>query len=65
MKQISSVDSTWRLIGAALALALLCMGGALAALRADAQSQVIKDDPAVAPDARESADDNLTFPTDI
>jgi hypothetical protein len=73
-------DGTWRLIGAALALGLLCTGGVFAALRADAQARapaapastsgaldepVIKDDPTIAPDVHESADDNLTFPTDI
>ena len=61
-------DGTWRLIGAALALGLLCTGGVLAALQADAQPRdepIIKDDPTIAPDVHESADANLTFPTDI
>jgi hypothetical protein len=71
------IDRTWRLIGAALALGALCSAGVVTALRADAQTRApaavgaasddspIKDDPTAAPDARESADDNLTFPTDI
>src|SRR5579872_3746028 len=36
-----------------------------AAAAGPSDASVIQDDPTVAPDARESADDNLTFPTDI
>jgi hypothetical protein len=65
---------TWRLIGAAVLLGVLCTGGILATLRADAQtaaatatsdSDAIPDDPTIAPDARQSADNNVSFPTDI
>jgi len=74
---MSESNSVWRLIGAALILGLLCTAGVLATLRADAQGRApapastaldgssIRDDPVVAPDVRESADDNVTFPTDI
>jgi len=67
----------WRLIGAALLLAVLCAGAALLALRADAQPAVmappatsvpsdeIPDDPTIAPDPNQKADDNVSFPTDI
>jgi hypothetical protein len=53
---------TWRLIGVALLLALACTTAALTALRAQAQ---IPDDPIVAPDPHQSADNNVSFPTDI
>jgi hypothetical protein len=86
--------ATWRLIGAAMLLALACTTGALLTLRADAQgaqgrataappppaagtgrapqagadrgtSAPIPDDPVVAPDPHESADNNVSFPADI
>ena len=85
--------ATWRLIGAAMLLALACMTGALLTLRAAAQgaqghaaaaapaaagavhvpqagadpgtSGPIPDDPVVAPDPHESADNNVSFPADI
>jgi hypothetical protein len=75
---MSENNGIWRLIGAALVLGLLCTAGVLATLQADAQGRTpaapapatldgssIRDDPTVAPDVRESADDNVTFPTDI
>ena len=77
---MSENNGIWRLIGAALVLGLLCTGGVLATLQADAQGRApprpapagaaldgssIRDDAAAAPDVRESADDNVTFPTDI
>ena len=58
-------------------LFLLCIGAALFTLRATAQerapadqsveeeSATIKDDPTVAPDAAQSSDHNISFPTDI
>jgi hypothetical protein len=52
---------TWRLIGVALLLALACTLATLATLRA----QEIPDDPIVAPDPHQSADNNVSFPTDI
>lgn len=81
----------WRLIGAALLLAVLCATAALMALRADAQppagqpqaataapaaaptappapappADQIPDDPTVAPDPRQKADNNVSFPVDI
>lgn len=72
--------TSWRLILAAFALGLLCTGSVLVTLRADAETRpsqareqpaeptdepAIKDDPTVAPDPRESADNDVTFPTDI
>ena len=81
--------ATWRLIGAAMLLATLCLTGALLTLRADAQSRggaagpppatapapratvgesvsgPIQDDPVIAPDPHESADNNVSFPADI
>ncbi len=77
---MSENNGIWRLIGAALLLGMLCTAGVLATLQADAQGRTpaaaaptaapldgssIRDDPTVAPDVRESADDNVTFPTDI
>lgn len=72
---------TLRSIGLVVVMSLLCLGAALFALRATAQSQTkepsppaaskeeesatIKDDPTVAPDAKQSADNNISFPTDI
>jgi hypothetical protein len=61
---------TWRLIGAALLLALACSLATLSALRAQAQmpgpqAGEIPDDPVVAPDPHQSADNNVSFPTDI
>lgn len=69
---------TWRLIVFTAFLSLLCMALVQVTLhsaaRAD-QSKVqpvtkdlpgaIEDDPTVAPDAEESADNNVTFPVDI
>ncbi len=58
-----------RLMTAALVLALLCLTAVLMALRADARevatSAPIPDDPVVAPDPHESADNDVTFPADI
>jgi hypothetical protein len=42
---------------------LFWLGASLFVLTASAQQ--IPDDPVVAPDARESADNNITFPVDI
>ena len=75
---------SWRLVLVGLIFAIGCAGGALLALRADAQAParppavkpsppmspsdanaLIKDDPTVAPDSQESADNNVTFPVDI
>lgn len=121
----SDSSETWRLLGAALLFAVVCAGGALIALRADAQppavataaavgtiapastagsagtiapagtvapvdkvaptgtaapagkaaaggmgaspspTDEIPDDPTVAPDSRQKADDNVSFPVDI
>jgi hypothetical protein len=74
----NSSRRTWRLIIFTAFLSLLCMALVQitlnAAARADAArppaSQpdlpgAIKDDPTVAPDAAESADNNVTFPVDI
>jgi hypothetical protein len=60
---------TWRLIGAALVLAVGCLAVALLALRSAAHAAdepgEIPDDPVVAPDPHQSADNNVSFPTDI
>lgn len=71
--------STFRSIGLITLMSLLCLGAALFALRATAQSKgappssqsteeesaTIKDDPTIAPDASQSADNNVSFPVDI
>ena len=72
--------ATWRLIGAAMCLGVVCTGAILVTLRADAQSPPgprpapvplavpsgpIADDPTIAPDPHESADNNVSFPVDI
>jgi hypothetical protein len=71
--------ATWRLIGAAMCLGVVCTGAILVTLRADAESPSarpvpppaaappasIADDPTVAPDPHESADNNVSFPVDI
>ena len=83
--------ATWRLIGAALLLAVSCATGALLTLSADAgargpatgavqaagapsvpraavgqsASGPVQDDPVIAPDPHESADNNVSFPADI
>jgi hypothetical protein len=68
-----------RSIGIGALMALLCLGAALFTLRATAQSKstapstpsaeeesaTIKDDPTVAPDPAQSADNSVSFPTDI
>ena len=71
------MKSTWRLIWVTALLSLLCIASvALLTLRAAAQTTnappqtaeeegVIPDDPVVAPDPQESADNNVTFPVDI
>jgi len=49
-------------------LVALCAALAAATLRAAAQSVMtgpIHDDPTVAPDKRQSADNNVSFPVDI
>jgi hypothetical protein len=55
-------------------MGLLCVGAGFAALRAVAQSQTpsaaeesatIQDDPTIAPDPKQSADNNVSFPVDI
>jgi len=70
---------TWRLIAAALALGIVCSSAVLITLRAQAETRPaasprpagqpqggeIRDDPTVAPDVHESADDNVSFPVDI
>jgi len=66
---------TGRTIGILLRLAFLCAGAVFMTLRATGQSTdapparddavTIEDDPTIAPDAKESADNNVTFPVDI
>jgi hypothetical protein len=58
---------TWRLIWVMAFLSLLCMGAVVVTLRAVAQApeQTIQDDPTVAPDPQESADNSVSFPIDI
>jgi hypothetical protein len=48
-------------------MSLLCMGAVIVTLRAVAQApeQTIQDDPTVAPDPQESADNSVSFPIDI
>jgi len=67
----------WRSVPLVGLLLLLCLGAALFTLRATAQdrppadqsveeeSATIKDDPTVAPDAAQTSDHNISFPTDI
>jgi len=71
--------SHWRSIGIGALMSLLCLGAALFTLRASAQSKstapstqsteeesaTIKDDATIAPDAAQSADNSVSFPTDI
>lgn len=70
------MKSTWRLIVMMTFLSLTCTGAAFLALRAVAQSGSapapaaqtegeIEDDPVIAPDPEESADNNITYPVDI
>jgi hypothetical protein len=58
---------TWRFIWVTAFLSLLCMGAVVVTLRAVAQApeQTIQDDPTVAPDPQESADNSVSFPIDI
>lgn len=62
---------TWRLIVLTVLMSLVSLGAVTLALRATAQTTasegdpVIRDDPTVAPDAEESADNSVTFPIDI
>ena len=51
---MSLIRMSWR---------VLWLGIALMIVSASAQS--VADDPVVAPDSRESADNNVTFPVDI
>jgi hypothetical protein len=68
----------WRPFGALSFIAMLGIAVAFVALRAVAQerpatpppsraeeSATIEDDPIIAPDSKESADSNVTFPVDI
>lgn len=66
----------WRSVPLIGLLSLLCCGAALFTLRATAQerasdqsveeeSATIKDDPTIAPDAAQTSDHNISFPTDI
>lgn len=73
------MKKTWRPLGIVALLSLLCLGAAFVTLRAVAQnaespaakptaeeeSATIKDDPTVAPDPKQSADNNVSFPVDI
>jgi hypothetical protein len=71
------MKNLWRPFGALSFLAMLGIGVAFVALRAVAQdapapapsaaeeSATITDDPVIAPDAKESADSNVSFPVDI
>jgi hypothetical protein len=61
---------TWRFIWVMAFMSLLCMGAVIVTLRAvaqapDAPEQTIQDDPTVAPDPQESADNSVSFPIDI
>jgi hypothetical protein len=54
------------MIWAMTLLSLLAIGTTLVTLRAVAQTdEQITDDPTVAPDPQESADNNVSFPIDI
>jgi hypothetical protein len=66
----------WRPFGALFFVAMLGIAVAFVALRAVAQdappapsraeeSATIEDDPIISPDSNESADANISFPTDI
>ncbi len=73
------MKKTWRSIGVMALLSLLCIGAAFVTLRAVAQnaeapppkpsaaeeSATIQDDATVAPDPKQSADNNVSFPVDI
>jgi hypothetical protein len=71
------MKNLWRPFGALSFLAMLSIGVGFAALRAVAQdakpaapsaaeeSATIQDDPVIAPDSKESADSNVSFPVDI
>ncbi|MFO7277013.1 MAG: hypothetical protein DIU56_008270 [Pseudomonadota bacterium] len=60
------MQRTWRMIWAMTLLSLLAIGTTLVTLRAVAQTdEQITDDPTVAPDPQESADNNVSFPIDI
>lgn len=70
MSRDSASRSTWRMICVTTALSLLSLGAVTITLqRAVAQSsdsaQTIEDDPTVAPDPEESADNSVSFPIDI
>ena len=62
-----------RTIGILLRLAFLCAGATFMTLRAAEQNApaprddavTIEDDPTAVPDAKESADNNVSFPVDI
>jgi hypothetical protein len=65
---------TWRLIWVTGLLSLAAVGFTQAILNSAAQAQsaagkslegAIEDDPTVAPDSEESADNNISFPVDI
>jgi hypothetical protein len=59
------MSSTCRPLWALLFLAALCTGTGALALKAVAQgAQTIQDDPTIAPDPAQSADNNITFPVD-
>ena len=71
------MKTLWRSVPLIGLLFLLCLGAALFTLRATAQekapaqasepeeSATIKDDPTIAPDAAQTSDHNISFPTDI
>lgn len=68
------MKNLWRPFGALTFLAMLGIGVGFVTLRAVAQdakpsaaeeSATIQDDPIIAPDAKESADSNVSFPVDI
>ena len=70
---MKSMRVSTRTIGILLRLAFLCAGATFLTLRAAEQNApvprddavTIEDDPTVAPDPKESADNNMTFPVDI
>lgn len=65
------MTSTWRLIWVTVFFSLACTAAvAFLSMRAAAQAQqtqegVYEDEPVVAPDPEQSADNNVTFPVDI
>ena len=76
----NSSRRTWRLIVFTAFLSLLCVASVQVMLNSAARAAAakpppaassdklpgqIEDDPTVAPDAEESADNNVTFPVDI